>query len=711
MNPHARLSRVAGCAKRRKEQSARGATAPPPLMTVPQITIMLGLSLKLSPEAITSLQSRQSTAITPVQEEEEEEDPLDDDNRNTPENYNDEIIEAPITSLQQDGEDWDDTIAVPPEYLQEVSDNESDNFDDASHESDDEISLAPPPSLPLVVVNLERLCGFIPSTREESEQLRQQVVEALSRDDDDGIDDSTEQVEHNDTLSRHFDARVKELFENGVANHGDTSSVDERGGVSHAVIQYPEFLCRNDTDPPTVIVTARQWKRLLHRHKISVVDKVLSHLKDCNQPLSWKVDMHEELLKLVKSEDSYRKLQQEQKSLHHWRMERRKQELDKLYQVRETFDHRLEAAREKEERLEMERDDVAAKELRSLRLSKGESGGLEALDFDTNIFSFEETVAERNDCIGHFHDECNDGKVSSDDGYDNEAQSDGEESYSGNNIDNIESLDNTTSLPAVDLMERSRVRRKAAQKSQRRRLQSQQEAAKEMALIEQAHAEEERVREACTTPELQMAQATVKSLEARMQQVDDLLESLQEEEWADEEQGILQTTEEYSGSNVHDRATSSSTPTEANTFSLLDSVLAMILGSLPRPDDTLPEKHYRCIRKEHQVLVDEWKEYFGRLPVSFEDCPADQVADASDDRLSAEMEQMKQESLPTAAELRQSLGIFDNLDQNNWDDVDDWDALLTSDTNKSESRTSASTLKTTKAKPVVGLRPGGKVSR
>ena len=36
----------------------------------------------------------------------------------------------------------------------------------------------------------------------------------------------------------------------------------------------------------------------------------------------------------------------------------------------------------------------------------------------------------------------------------------------------------------------------------------------------------------------------------------------------------------------------------------------------------------------------------------------------------------KQNPPATAVELRHSLGITDNEDQDNWDDVDDWDSLL-----------------------------------
>jgi hypothetical protein len=64
-----------------------------------------------------------------------------------------------------------------------------------------------------------------------------------------------------------------------------------------------------------------------------------------------------------------------------------------------------------------------------------------------------------------------------------------------------------------------------------------------------------------------MAQAAVQSLEVRMNQVDDLLESLQDEEWADEEDGFKPKDNNEDSS-------------AANELSLLDQILAMILGTL-----------------------------------------------------------------------------------------------------------------------------------
>ena len=107
-----------------------------------------------------------------------------------------------------------------------------------------------------------RHSGEKKSVRQEADQVRNQVVNALDE------ADESKTPEH-DRLSPHFDIRVSELLDNRVAIHGDTL-MDLTPNNSMAVISYPEFLCRSDR--PEVLVTARQWKRLLRPHSMPVVN-------------------------------------------------------------------------------------------------------------------------------------------------------------------------------------------------------------------------------------------------------------------------------------------------------------------------------------------------------------------------------------------------------------------------------------------------------
>jgi hypothetical protein len=226
----------------------------------------LGLSLRLPPEVIESLRSRHEIKVK--QQEKSASVSLD----NKEDNSQVELTLSAVSEL------WDDTIASQPQLVDDVETNSEHEQDEAYEESDndDSVSLGPPPSLPLVVVNLERLCGFTPSSAQEAGQLRDQIVKALSQDEADDCG-----TQEHDNLSRYFDIRVSELFENREAFHGDTLMALSPN-PSLAVIPYPEFLCRSDW--PKVLVTARQWKLLVRSHSIPVVNRVLHHLAGCSRP-------------------------------------------------------------------------------------------------------------------------------------------------------------------------------------------------------------------------------------------------------------------------------------------------------------------------------------------------------------------------------------------------------------------------------------------
>jgi hypothetical protein len=132
-------------------------------------------------------------------------------------------------------------------------------------------------------------------------------VKALSQDE---ADDNQDEVD--DSLSRYFDIRVSELFENRVAFQGDTLMALSPN-PSLAVIPYLEFLCRSDR--PEVLVTARQLKLLLRSHSIPVVKRVMHHLEACSRPLTWNVDMHHELWAIAKSEETTRRDRQQEVEL------------------------------------------------------------------------------------------------------------------------------------------------------------------------------------------------------------------------------------------------------------------------------------------------------------------------------------------------------------------------------------------------------------
>ena len=117
-----------------------------------------------------------------------------------------------------------------------------------------------------------------------------------------------------------------------------------------------------------------------------------------------------------------------------------------------------------------------------------------------------------------------------------------------------------------------------------------------------------------------LAQSTVMHLEQKLKQVDDLLESMQEEEWKDEEEGLLLDRDEDdfngndNGNEMGDEHDNDVDNDDSEVqASILHPILAMILGALPDHGKS-PEKHFSHLKKVHTEIVVGWKKEFGRLP-------------------------------------------------------------------------------------------------
>jgi hypothetical protein len=89
------------------------------------------------------------------------------------------------------------------------------------------------------------------------------------------------------------------------------------------------------------------------------------------------------------------------------------------------------------------------------------------------------------------------------------------------------------------------------------------------------------------------------ALKGKVEKVEELLESLQHEVWEAEEQQKAGETKRQAD--------------EDSPFSLLDQVLAMILGTMPIEPAMTSTEHYKKVDVEHKELVRDWKQHFGRL--------------------------------------------------------------------------------------------------
>ena len=389
-------------------------------------------------------------------------------------------------------------------------------------------------SLPLVLVNLERLTGYQPDGDDHKETLLESLGKAMF-DDENGS------------------SSLSQLLEAGLAFHSDTSqSVEETLHVLH----YPECIGE--------LSTRHMWRTLQRPRSIPVVERLVQHLRVCHQPLVWKYSIQREIEEIVDTMSQHRRFLE-------WNNGVRKRELAKLYLVRETLQDQLEIAQAEKVRLEEERECLVEEEMNEL------NGGI------TEFFVGDAQESEDEDDYEPYvpSDFADEDKENKNIGSDEEEQ---------NSNDSGSDDDTEADIPQID------------------------ETENKAALL----------REQFTTDELRKAAAKSTAMEQHMEKVDAILESLQDEEWAEEEGLGDEVVEQF------DERTS-----------VLHPILAMILFSLDfQPAD--PIKHNQQLKLEHYTITRDWKKHFGQLPPPL---PSKQR---------------------TLDDERQRLGIHDN-DQGDWD--------------------------------------------
>ena len=701
-----------------------------------------------------------------------------------------------LLSGQDPLDNWNDVLPAGEDPLEATAEGEEaapeadeDKETPAEEEEDDDdVSLSPPPSMPVVVVDLKRLVGHVPSSHEESQQLEDQIRAALWYGSTEAAESNTPdssgnpQEDNRDADARmeqilvaaqHFDTRVTELMENGVARHDTTTAAaavaaaedtKEEGASNdndastnteqttpkqHIQIAYPDFLCspKNekadniDYTPRQVMATSHMWKRLLRTHSIPVVASLLKYLQTCHRSLVWKHAMHQELWELAKSEEQARTRRHQAKALREWKEERRSNQLEQLYQVRETLEHRWEMAKDKVKELKAVRDQAVKKEIRRRRYESTSggatgllsSGGLEAFDLNSTILAFPDANdttwmgLEDDDDDAHYDDQVGASFVSDSDDDDYDSVSDGsgydaegdaeEDNHSHiNDTPSVRVLEGTVDGSDEDALQATmpsfpkrdtKARREALAKKRRRRLAEAAKEAEHQTKLDKARSEEVRMRDMFTTNDLKMSQAIAAAVEKKLESVDELLESLQEETWEDEE---TQESGKALVPAVDDGFAGAASPEE---FTLLDQILAMILGAFPPPPPADGEnagdvvaRHTQGLQKEHARIVKEWRVHFGRLPSSLVSetpaAPKDLAEEASQ------------------GELRSAYGIVEN-DENDWDKEDsdeDVPVKPLAGNTSALAQAVADTLSiaeppapSPRPPPRLGLRPGGRAQR
>ena len=218
--------------------------------------------------------------------------------------------------------------------------------------------------------------------------------------------------------------------------------------------------------------------------------------------------------------------------------------------------------------------------------------------------------------------------------------------------------------------------------------------------------EEEIVRELLKTTDERIAEATLLKLQERLQNVDDLLETLQEEEWANDDDDVEDDDKDEREDEGNDDEI------DSQSSSLLDQILAMILGGLSKEiihirslsslqvkaaadvwtNMTTDEAHFRYIKDEHESIVKEWIKVFGRLPKLCqhsleEETAATLISETIDNK--KKLNGMHQFGIAGGTVPKVLCSIVksdDRIDSKNftpidneystWDEVEDWDALF-----------------------------------
>ena len=739
-------------------------------------------------------QQQQQQQVQAVEEDEEEEHD-DEGPRPIGIDLDREIVPFHLSGGDGDGNSSDGSSNSEP-GLQDEDDASSSAASDDIDDDDDDISQSPPTSLPLLSIDLIELTGCKPSNAEEKSMLVDQVRAILvGKHNEDGSAGEEEAKRHHDAEEgpppeeseandeqepqwMQFNDRSTELFSMGAASHDDTTHRLSPDDLHHCQLEYPEFLpvpgAGEHSATTVVMPTSRIWKTLTSSHRVAPVDRILVHLSRTSRDLVWRYQMNTELRHLARTELAERDRRHRTAALEEWAAGgRRKLELERLYQVRGTFEYRLNAARKGLREVVGQREDRVRSELGRRREAGISGGGVDGLDWAegaaTFVFGDEDMerqnlreVTPSSDLApmtapyqdGQGDDEPADepygSSASEESGYELEdedsladGESDDEDGHAGadESKSSSEKLSQSRSEARV---ERRRIRAAKSSKRMRKKLALQEEEAKRRSMVEAAKAEEQDIRRMCTLPEEELAKAVVDQLEERMTKIDALLEKMQDEEWAEEEGDDMTSAIQKKQDGLQFGVLYDNLDEERQHRSLLDQILAMIFGAARPSEDRTKEKHFEFIRDEHQSIVSDWWKYFGRLPPSLAEkeesaakfttkkedtsAPAESketllVAGAltalrfDDDNGAAKSKKISLAEIPpkqTPEAMRSMLGIADN-DGDDWDDVDvdDWGAFGFADNSVTTSSTGASgqdkQIRPNNNGPKKGLRPGGRM--
>lgn len=477
----------------------------------------------------------------------------------------------------------------------------------------------------------------------------------------------------------------------------------------------------NDSEKEATSLVSRTIPPKESLRTFEFLDKLTQHLVATSRTLTWKHAMALELQQCMKQELLFQQHQD-------WINTQRQAKLDSLYGVRETLVLQTELAKEHYQKLCNKRDEKVTGELfQQFREGTGSSGNYAAafgnltasdpteldlveefqrmgilpqmrdalqdewddddMDKSADDDYFLEDSSLDEDCIDSENDDDDDnesssiscGSVAS-----AEATQDYDANAGGNNhtadsillsgsIIEAEPVDSSAvdQLPpptlersskhtlSIPFQKRQERRRKAKQRKRKEKIQTEKQAKRE-----QLEAAAKELQARYTTREMILVQTKLQAFEQKVKHVDQLLESLQDEVWeAEESEEAEQERYESNETNKADDSIENAPP-----ISLLDQVLAMILGALPAHPSRTAREQFEYVKQEHDAIVAGWKDYFGRLPPPAISAEKRNIKMFTGSGESMDITRTDQPSL-TPAEQRAALGILDNED-GEWDEDD-----------------------------------------
>jgi len=453
---------------------------------------------------------------------------------------------------------------------------------------------------PLIVIPLEKLCGYEITDEKDCKAICSQLEQVLNE--------------------QEFFSKSCELFDANVAVHANSATVTkfipQDKLYQYCIMKYPQDVTLRSGK------TASDVWRSLHRVcRINAVQILLELLTETSRDLLWKSDMRREVLQLARDAQ-----------IEEWK-QAREEKLEKMYDVREVFEARLKDAEEElndillhketdiipvklleagistEDLKEYKRRQEEKEEEERHRLSRFLEGN--ERDVSSELASYIDEV--QNDASDFADDEADVDKakmgITSDriNHYDDDIV----ETQSTTSInDNEVSL--TKDFPQTQIgYDHTHQRIRRSKRIDSRKLEAknnEQMLLKEDRRLEAVYEEATKIKLSCITTEERICEANVKSLTLQLEKVDELLETLQEEVWADVE------NIDDNSNNEADIDVSIKESRSLRHMNVLDQIIAMVLFSLPNLVGLSNDQFILYKKRKHTSIIEKWKNHFGFLP-------------------------------------------------------------------------------------------------